>query len=430
MHYESRSLLLRLSPRRNPFIRAGAVLTMVAFVAATTVGMTVRPVDGKAVTGSPGETKAVPETIAVAPPRLDPVSVSAAEGALREALDDRAFPGAAMAVGIRGRAEREVGVGNVRWSDQAPEVSARETVYDLASLTKLVATTTAVMLLVEDGRIALDDPVQRSLPEYEGVGKERVTWRHLLTHTAGLPAGANIRGSTDRERLRRLLRTRLTQSPGQGVTYTDLGFLVLWAAAERVAGEPLPQLLERRVWRPLGMNDTGFLPGQECEACAPTLLLSTGEPYRGRPNDLYARRVGGIAGNAGLFSTAHDLGRYAAMLAGGGELDGVRVLRPETVREMLRQQPGTGRRTLGAKAFCPGEPARAELACEAPVAYGHTGWTGTSLWVDPESGVWTVLLTNRTYNVRTPADISGLRWEIFRAAAGLPERQVTAEEGG
>lgn len=426
MHYETRSPLLRLSPRRNPLVRAGAVLTMVAFVAAVTIGMTVRP--GGGVGGAEGEVATLPEVVVVAP-RLRPAAVSAAEAALREALDDRAFPGAALAVGIGGRSEREVGVGYVRWSDQAPRVSAEGTVYDLASLTKTVATTTAVLLLVEDGKISLDDPVQRSLPEYEGAGKERVTWRHLLTHTAGIPAGANIRGSTDRERLRRLLRTRLTRSPGDGVTYTDVGFLVLWAAAERVAGEPLPRLLERRVWRPLGMNDTGFLPGQECEACAPTLLLSTGEPYRGRPNDLYARRVGGIAGNAGLFSTAHDLGRYAAMLAGGGELDGVRVLRPETVREMLRQQPGAGRRTLGATAFCPGEPARVELACKAPVAYGHTGWTGTSLWVDPASGVWAVLLTNRTYNVRRPANMSGLRWEIFRAAAGLPERQHTAEDG-
>ncbi len=408
--------------RRHPAIRAGAALLLVAFAGTSTLGMAARE-DGRE--AAPSVASAAPAAEA---PRLAPAALAAAEAELREALDRRKFPGAALVVGIRGRVEREAGVGHLRWTDAAPAVTADGTVFDLASVTKTVATATAVMLLVEDGRIRLDDPVRRWLPQFEGVGKERVTWRHLLTHTAGLPAGANIRGATDRERLRRLLRTRITASPGTDVTYTDLGYLVLWEAAQRAAGEPLPRYLERRVWRPLGMNDTGFLPGENCEACAPTLLLSTGEPYRGRPSDLYARRVGGVTGNAGLFSTARDLGRFAAMLANGGELDGVRVLRPETVREMLRQQPGAGRRTLGGQAFCPGEPPRQSVPCREPVAYGHTGWTGTSFWVDPASGVWVVLLSNRSYNVRKPADLAGLRWELFRSAAGLPERATRGED--
>ncbi|HEX2189335.1 MAG TPA: serine hydrolase domain-containing protein, partial [Longimicrobiaceae bacterium] len=183
---------------------------------------------------------------------------------------------------------------------------------------------------------------------------------------------------------------------------------------ERAAGEPLPRFLERRVWRPLGMTRTRFLPGQECTACAPTLRLSSGEPYRGRPNDLLARRLGGIAGNAGLFSTAGDLARFAAMLANGGELDGVRVLRPETAREMLRQQPGAGRRTLAFVAICPDEPHSEEEPCTRPLAVGHNGWTGTSLWIDPERKAWTVLLTNRSYDVRAPSRMQALREESFR----------------
>src|SRR5690606_39268842 len=117
------------------------------------------------------------------------------------------------------------------------------------------------------------------------------------------------------------LRTRMEIPPGRSLVYTDLGFLALWAAAERAAGEPLERFLERRVWLPLGMHHTRFSPGQECTACAPTLRLRDGTPYRGRPHDLYARRLGGVAGNAGLFSTAHDLARFAAMVAGGGELE-------------------------------------------------------------------------------------------------------------
>jgi CubicO group peptidase (beta-lactamase class C family) len=264
--------------------------------------------------------------------------------------------------------------------------------------------------------------VQRHLPWFEGQFKERVTWRHLLTHTSGLPGGANIRGDAPRERLRRLLRTRIAEPPGRRVEYTDLGFIALWAAAERAAGEPLQRYLERRVWGPLGMRNTRFAPGMECERCAPTLFLTrSGEPYRGLPNDLYARRLGGVAGNAGLFSTAHDMARFAAMIAGGGEVDGVRVLRQESVREMLRQQPGAGRRTLGWQAVCPDEPPREELPCERPLAYGHTGWTGTSLWVDPDSGLWTVLLTNRTYLVRNrerSAAIGELRRRVWEAVGG------------
>jgi CubicO group peptidase (beta-lactamase class C family) len=359
-------------------------------------------------------------------PRIAPDALAAAEAVVRAELERRAFPGAALAVGVGPRVERLTAMGRIGWRDAAASVSPDSTLYDLASVTKAVATTVAVLLLVEDGRIGLDEPVQPHLPGFEGRWKEQVTWRHLLTHTSGLPGGANIRGTGERERVRRLLRTILSTPPGRGVQYTDLGFLVAWEAAARVAGEPLDRFLERRVWRPLGMTQTGFSPGQECEACAPTLRLSTGVPYRGRPNDLLARSIGGVTGSAGLFSTAHDMARFAAMVANGGELDGVRVLSPASVSLMLTQQPGAGHRTLGWVAFCPDEFEELEgydqdRPCARPHAVGHTGWAGTSLYLDPESRAWAVLLTNRSYDVRAPERMQWLRRELFRAV-----RQGTA----
>jgi serine-type D-Ala-D-Ala carboxypeptidase len=353
--------------------------------------------------------------------RIPAESVEGARAVVLAELERRAFPGAALVAGVGPNPQWTEGFGAIGWRPAAAAVSPDTTVYDLASLTKLVATATAVLLLVEEGKIDLDAPVQRTLPEFEGVYKERVTWRHLLTHTSGLPAGTVVRGSTPEERSRRLLRTLIRVPPGSQIHYSDIGYIVLWQAAERAAGEPLPDYLERRVFRPLGMHRTTFSPGQECTACAPTLLLTTGVPYRGRPHDPTARLLGGVTGNAGLFATAADVARYTAMLANGGELDGVRILSRASVDALFTQQPRAGRRTLGGVALCPEEPDEGlyELrgACRRPLAVGHNGFTGTSIWIDPETKAWVVLLTNRTYDQRAPEQMRDLRIETIRAVA-------------
>jgi serine-type D-Ala-D-Ala carboxypeptidase len=370
---------------------------------------------------------AVVAEAAVLPP-LDPeVLVGAGVGV--------AYPGAALATGRGARIDRVVALGRIGWRDASPVVVAEETQYDLASLTKAMATTIAVLLLVEDGVIELDEPVRKHLPAFEGRWKDAVTWRHLLTHTSGLPEGAAVRGGTPAERQRRLLRTLLGTPPGQTMTYSDIGYIVLWAAVQAAAGEPVPRLLERRVWQPLGMTATSFGPGRDCESCAPTLRLRTGEPFRGESSDPIARQLGGGSGHAGLFSTARDMARFAAMIAGGGELDGVRILDAALVAELFRQQPGAGRRTLGWTTFCPDEEPRARVPCERPVAWGHTGWTGTSIWIEPESGWWTVLLTNRSYErTHRPFPLEALRRDLFLLVAGvetrpLPERWIAAGRG-
>ena len=353
-----------------------------------------------------------------------PADIDSANTDLMRAVSSRVVPGAVLAIGDSGHVVETAGYGRVGWKLTDEKASPDSTIYDLASLTKAVATTSAVLLLAQDGRISLDDPVQRWLPEFEGRWKERVTWRQLLTHTSGLPPAAKLRGREPGQKLHSILNTSLDEPPGAGVQYSDVSFIVLWTAAQRVAGEPLPQLLQRRVWRPLGMRSTSFWPGEECTKCAPTQLLKSGEPYRGKPSDPTAHKLGMPTGNAGLFSTAHDLARFAAMIANGGELDGVRIFRPDFVRGLFVQQPHAGHRTLGWEAFCPDEHPTQQQACAKPIAYGHTGWTGTSLWIDPSRGVWVVILSNRSYNVKRPPSLDDLREDVFLDAAGLDSTET------
>jgi CubicO group peptidase (beta-lactamase class C family) len=352
-----------------------------------------------------------------------------AEEAVWSEIHRGSFPGAALAVGRWGHVVLEQGLGRTGTLPGDPRVDPDRTVYDLASLTKVVGTTTAVMLLVEDGRMNLDDPVHAYLPEYRGDGKHAVTVRHLLTHTSGLPDWANLTGPTERDVLAAALRVPLQNAPGMRVRYTDVGFVILWAAAERAAGEPLYRLLDRRVFGPLEMHSTSFVMGEGCHRCAGT-ARSQGAAFQGRVHDPIARRMNGITGNAGLFSTAHDMARFAAMMANGGSLDGVRVLRESTVREFTRRQPGSGTRALGWDT--PGEPGTGAAGSRVSArSYGHTGFTGTSMWIDPDRGTWVVLLANRTY-VDGPNRMQALRRtlhdRVSDSADTGPRMATTREE--
>jgi CubicO group peptidase (beta-lactamase class C family) len=292
-----------------------------------------------------------------------------------------------------------------------------------------VGTTTAVMLLVEDGKMRLDDPVAMYLPEFSGGGRERVTIRHLLTHTSGLPDGIDVPGGmTPEQALRYVEGTPLRSSPGMRVEYSDLGFVVLYAAAERAAGEPLYHLLDRRVFGPLRMRSTTYWPGEGCGRCAPT-SRSMGDAFRGHVHDPISRHLGGIAGNAGLFSTAHDLARFAAMLANGGELEGVRVLKASTIRTFTQKQPGTGTRALGWDT--PGTPGTNMFGSRvSPNSFGHTGYTGTSIWIDPDLGTWVVLLANRTYDTEGNNRMQGLRRAVADHVVAAAQYGQVASAGG
>ncbi len=334
-------------------------------------------------------------------------------------------PGVAMAIGRHGVIVRERGYGQLDW-DPSPRVSAA-TLYDLASLTKVIATTTAVMILYDEGRIDLDAPVTRYLREWEPTGaKARVTVRDLLTHTAGLPAWLPLyRELSGREAYyHRIGSLALEYPPGTKTVYSDLGMIMVQAVVERVSGEPIEDFVRRRVWAPLGMTDTRYSPlqvarseqprpagrlaqeegspaGDDGEAAAslvdvlartaPTERDSTGELIRGYVHDENARAMGGVSGHAGLFSSARDLAVFAQMLLNGGVYQGRRIVADSTVRYFTQRQGGSSR-ALGWDTPSPGSSAGAYFSASS---FGHTGFTGTSLWIDPERDLFVVLLANR-----------------------------------
>jgi CubicO group peptidase (beta-lactamase class C family) len=344
---------------------------------------------------------------------MSPELLRLAEKAVDTQVQLGAFPGAALAIGRADRIVVKEGIGKVGWDET--KVNPDATVYDIASLTKVVGTTAAAMLLAEDGRLDLDAPVARYLPTFAGGNKGAVTIRHLLAHNSGLPAGVTITAKTPDAALAQVIATPQKWRAGERVEYSDVGFVVLWAAMERAAGEPLAPMLERRIYEPLGMHATSYGPIDPCDACAPTMIQG-GVTIRGRVHDPIANKLGGISGNAGLFSTGHDLGRFAAMLANRGELDGVRIFKESTVRQFGERQAGTGNRGLGWEAPDPKGFGAAGLRI-SPKAFGHTGFTGTSLWVDPDRRTWVVLLANRTFEPRAPNQIQATRRQVHDRVA-------------
>jgi CubicO group peptidase (beta-lactamase class C family) len=329
------------------------------------------------------------------------------------------YPGAAVVVGRRGATVWEKGFGRLGWTSESGGVVAERTIYDLASLTKVIATTTAVMILFDEGKIHLDDQVSKYIPEFTGGGKENVTLRMLLEHRSGLPAGRDLWriAHTPEEARAAVISTPLFAAPGQYYEYSDLGADMLGFTVEAVTGEGLDTFISRRVLEPLGMTDTHFRPDASLRGrIAPTELTPPrGYPLRGEVHDENAYALGGVAGHAGLFSTVSDLSIFAQMMLNGGSYNGQRIVADSTVQLFTRRAAGT--RALGwdtcAGAFGCGKYMGAE-------AYGHTGYTGTSLWIDPERDMFVILLTNRVHaaRARRPAKvISDVRMDLADAAA-------------
>ncbi len=316
---------------------------------------------------------------------------------VERALGARGFPGAAVVVGRGDHAVWARAFGNVDWSSTSAPVDIDSTLYDLASLTKAVATTSAIMVLYDRGRIRLDDLVAKYLPAFRGRGKPRVTVRMLLEHRGGLPAGRELwrEARHSRARARRLvLATPLVYEPGTREIYSDLGADILGFVVEAVAHQPLDRFVRRNVFAPLGMTSTVFRPGPRMRRrAAPTELYPPrGHPLRGEVHDEDAYTLGGVAGHAGLFSTAHDLALFAEMMLGGGRYHGVRIVRESTVKLFTTRAAGT--RALGWDT-CAGGASCGQHMSER--AYGHTGFTGTSIWIDPDRQIYVIVLTNMVH---------------------------------
>jgi serine-type D-Ala-D-Ala carboxypeptidase len=329
------------------------------------------------------------------------------------------YPGAAVVVGRKGAVVWERSFGRLSWETSSPHVTTDGTIYDLASLSKVIGTTTAIMVLYDEGRVLLDAPVVTYLPEFTGGYKDSVTVRQLLEHRSGLPAGRDLwrLAHTPDEARALVLDAPLVCRPGDCYIYSDLGADVLGLIVESVTGEPLDRFLTERVFQPLGMNDTYYRPADSLKSrVAPTEVNPPrGYPLQGEVHDENAYALGGVAGHAGLFSTARDLSIFAQMMLNGGEFNGVRIVSDSTVALFTRRAAGS--RALGWDT-CDGEGGCGRFLGDH--AYGHTGFTGTSIWLDPDRQMFVILLTNRVHaaRARRPAKvIADVRADLADAAA-------------
>ena len=338
-------------------------------------------------------------------PRLDPaaagfdsVRLGAIDDLIEEALAAGKMPGCVVCIGRRDGIAMLKAYGR-RAVQPADEPITVDTVFDLASLTKPVATATAIMHLVESGKLRLSDPIATHIPEFAANGKEKLTVHDLLTHQSGLIADNPIEDYADgpAKALERIWNLTPLHPVATKFIYSDVNFIVLGQLVERISGESVAAFAARKTFGPLGMTETGYQPAESLQARTAPTEQRDGHWMRGEVHDPRCWKLGGVAGHAGLFGTATDLARYATMMLHGGSLDGVRVLAPETVAVMTRGWPipGGGFRGLGWDKRSPLSSNRGDLLTEA--AFGHGGFTGTAIWIDPSLDLYVVFLSNRVH---------------------------------
>jgi len=351
--------------------------------------------------------------VAASVPRCEPgdVALNAAtlakiDAAVEQALAEKLLDGCVVCVGRHGKIAFLKAYGDKK----------ADTIFDLASVTKPVATATAIMLLAQQGKLKIDDPVAKYLHEFDTPEKRAITIRHLLTHVGGIAAGPGGDRSDPKEYRERLLNMKPNSQPGEKYVYSCASFIMLGEIVERVSGQNLNEFTQEHVFQPLGMNDTCFVPNEELSCRAAAVPFPDSSRKAGQVNDFQAFALGGIAGNAGLFSTASDLAVFATMMLNQGEsLDGKRILDRNTVKEMTSPNPiPDGFRGLGWSMQVGGErPDVHRPKNMSPAAYGHGGWTGNAFWIDPQYDLFTIFLSNKPNRVVYPlaATVGGIAVE-------------------
>jgi beta-N-acetylhexosaminidase len=361
-----------------------------------------------------------------------PEGLEQADAVMDAAVRDKAFPGGVLAVGKDGALVHLRAVGRLSYDPAAAEASAN-TIYDLASLTKVIVTTTMAMILVDEGKLDVGKKVSDFVPGFKGGGKEKVTVAELLTHSSGIDWWAPLYKElkTKPAYLQRILAMDLAYEPGTKSVYSDLGVILLGEVLERVAGESIESFAKKRVLEPLGMKDTTYQPPP---ALLPRIAPTELDPWRGRVligqvHDENAFALGGVAPHAGLFGTAPDLARFAQMLLNGGVLDHHRIVSRATVERFTKRagMPGSTRALgwdtaadeTGARSSTPGAPGYSSAgSLLSPTSFGHTGFTGTSMWMDPERRLFVILLTNRVHPTRDNNAIRQVRSAVADAVVG------------
>jgi CubicO group peptidase (beta-lactamase class C family) len=364
-----------------------------------------------------------------APGGFRPGGLEAVDEIVAAAVSDRAFPGGVLAVGRDGTLVHLRAFGRLSYDAGAAEVRA-DTLYDLASLTKVVVTTTLSMILVDEGRLDLDARVHAFFPAFSGPAKEGITVRQLLTHSGGLtwwaPLYKEVKGKE--AYIERIVAMDLAYDPGAKTVYSDLGIILLGDILERLGGMPFGELAHKRVLEPLAMKDARYRPPADLvERIAPT----ENDPWRGRVvrgevHDENALALGGVAPHAGLFASAPDLAHLAQALLDGGTFGGRRIVSRATV-ELFTERAGVpvSSRALGwdtptdesgLRSSTPGQPGYSSAgSLFSARSFGHTGFTGTSMWMDPQRGLYVILLTNRVHPTRENNKIRDTRAQVADA---------------
>lgn len=342
----------------------------------------------------------------------DPARIDAL---MTDAIGRNLIAGGVVLVGSRDKVLFEKAYGRISPSPDAPPLAA-DAVFDIASLTKVAATTPAVLKLAEEGRLSLLDPLTRWFPEFIGRGKDAVLVLNLLTHTSGLDDMSLSSEHAIESAIAGAAAQKLKGEVGSRFRYADLNFILLAEVVRRATGAPLDLYTQASFYRPLGMSDTAFRPKDQGRFCA---TLSDGVLLMGQVQDPLSRQLGGVAGHAGLFSTAGDLGRFCRMILSGGSLDGKRVLEKRSVDQMTApyfSRRGEVVRGLGWDISSPFSSPRGNGFSR--VSFGHTGYSGSSIWIDPVSDTFVILLTVRL-DYRNTHEFSRLRGELSTLAALL-----------
>ena len=331
-------------------------------------------------------------------------------------------PGAVIAIGFDGQTVFQDAFGN-RQVEPTKVPMTEDTIFDLASLTKPIATATSVMILADQGKLSIEDPVSQYLPDFASHDKETVTIRHLLLHTSGLipDNGMSDYKGTHAESIENLMNQKLRSPPGTRFRYSDVGFMVLGELVEQVSGKPLNEFAKQNIFEPLKMTDTGFRSiGQNDERCA-TTQQREGHWMRGEVHDPRCYALGGVAGHAGLFSTAEDLSKLANVLLNSGKNEDVSLFSQSTFDAMITgiEVPSASRdqiqlRSLGWDKQSGYSSNRGKSMSES--AFGHGGFTGTAIWIDPELKLYVIFLSNRVHP-NGKGSVNSLAGEIGTIAA-------------
>jgi CubicO group peptidase (beta-lactamase class C family) len=350
--------------------------------------------------------------LALAPVPLHAQSVAEVDAIVRRGIRQGIYPGAVVVIGRRDSVLHARGYGHFTWNPASSVPSPDSTFWDIASITKVMGTTSAAMRLVDTGRLKLDSPVRQYLPRFAGGAKDRVTVRMLLDHTSGLRAYVPFfkQAKTREAAIALLYSEQLVRQPGQKPVYSDLNAILLGLLLESVSGMALEDFVTREVFEPLELSGTTYRLSRQARRSTVPTAVWRGHPVQGQVNDPNAVVFGGAAGHAGIFSTGMDLARYAQVWLRNGVGPRGQWVTPFTLRQFLTRGANSGPRLLGWDTpELDGKQPSLFGTLISQAAYGHTGFTGTELWVDPAHDLFLVFLTNGTFDPRTRNSQHALR---------------------